>query len=290
MARLFALAMVLVLLVALDRGLVDADFYRDVDFVWGSQNSGIWNNGDSLALMLNNVSGCGMVTRNQYLFGSIEVQIKLVKANSAGTVIAYYLSSTGEKHDEIDFEFLGNETGQPYIIHTNIFVQGVGNREEQFYPWFDPSTDFHNYTIHWNPSQVVWFVDGIPIRVFRNYESQGIPFPDQQAMRAYSSIWVADDWATRGGLVKVDWSCAPFVAYYEYLRLRACPWYGPTSTGQCAETTPANWWTRPGLETLDYQQQGRMNWVREKYMIYDYCKDEKRFNGVLPHECHLPKY
>lgn len=62
MAKLFALAMVLVLLVALDRGLVDADFYRDVDFVWGSQNSVIWNNGGSLALMLNNVSGLSIFT------------------------------------------------------------------------------------------------------------------------------------------------------------------------------------------------------------------------------------
>jgi len=29
-------------------------------------------------------------------------------------------------------------------------------------------------------------------------------------MRIYSSLWNADDWATRGGLVKTDWSQAPF--------------------------------------------------------------------------------
>lgn len=37
-----------------------------------------------------------MVTKNQYLFGSIEVQIKLVKGNSAGTVTAYYVGFSAE--------------------------------------------------------------------------------------------------------------------------------------------------------------------------------------------------
>ncbi|CAH1441438.1 unnamed protein product [Lactuca virosa] len=113
--------------------------------------------------------------------------IKLVPGNSAGTVTTFYLSSVGNYHDETHFEFLGSSSGQPYIMHTNIFLQGKANMEQEFNFWFDPTVDFHNYTIHWNPNAVVCYVDSIPIMVFRNYRSEGIG----------------------GGLVKIDWTCVP---------------------------------------------------------------------------------
>ncbi|XP_059311614.1 probable xyloglucan endotransglucosylase/hydrolase protein 26 [Lycium ferocissimum] len=255
---------------------------------WGAHHS--WMNGDDLQLVLDKSSGSGVQSKGTFLFGSIEALIKLVPGNSAGTVTAYYLSSTGDKHDEIDFEFLGNVSGQPYIIHTNIFTQGIGNREQQFYPWFDPSADYHNYTIHWNPTAVVWYVDDIPIRVFRNYQSQGIGYPNAQGMGVYSSLWNADNWATRGGLDKIDWNSAPFVAKYRNFRPRACFWNGPVSITQCAVASVNNWYTSPQYSQLSYDKQGQMAWIRNNYMIYDYCKDAKRFNGQFPSECFKPQY
>lgn len=130
----------------------------------------------------------------------------------------------------------------------------------------------------------------MPIRVFRNYESEGIAYPNKQGMRAYSSLWNADNWATRGGLVKIDWNSAPFIARYRTFRARACKWNGPVSISECASITPANWWTSPTYSQLSYAKQGQMKWVRDNYMIYDYCKDFKRFNGQMPPECFKPQF
>ncbi|XP_043700227.1 probable xyloglucan endotransglucosylase/hydrolase protein 26 [Telopea speciosissima] len=284
------LAISLIAAVLINLSFVDATFPKSTSFTWGANQAGIAGNGDDLQLMLTNWSGSGIQSKRAFLFGSVEMLIKLVSGNSAGTVTAYYMSSTGNKHDEIDFEFLGNTSGQPYTIHTNLFANGVGGKEQQFHAWFDPTSDFHNYTIHWNPSEIVWFIDSIPIRVFKNYESKGIDYPHQQGMRAYSSIWDADNWATQGGRIKIDWKSAPFVARFRRFRARACKWSGPVSITQCAANTAANWWTSPVYSQLSNEQIGQMMLARNKSMIYNYCTDFARFQGNFPPECSLPQY
>ncbi|KAB1202512.1 putative xyloglucan endotransglucosylase/hydrolase protein 23 [Morella rubra] len=261
------------------------NFYQDFDITWGDGRAKILNNGEILTLSLDKASGSGFNSKSEYLFGKIDMQIKLVPGNSAGTVTAYYLRSEEALWDEIDFEFLGNLSGEPYIVHTNVFSQGKGNREQQFYLWFDPTADFHTYSVLWNPQRIIFSVDGTPIREFKNLESIGVPFPKSQPMKIHSSLWNADDWATRGGLVKTDWTQAPFTASYKNFNANACVWSSGSSS--CGPNSPStsgsnNSWLS---EELDSASQERLNWVHKNYMIYNYCVDPKRFPQGLPPEC-----
>ncbi|CAN1220374.1 Xyloglucan endotransglucosylase protein 6 [Linum perenne] len=247
--------------------------------------------GEQLKLKLDNYSGSGFQSKSKYMFGKVNIQIKLVEGDSAGTVTAFYMSSEGPNHNEFDFEFLGNTSGEPYVVQTNLYVNGVGNREQRLNLWFDPTMDFHNYSIFWNPSQVIFLVDDTPIRQHTNLENKGIPFPKDQPMGVYSSIWNADDWATQGGRVKTDWSHAPFIASYKGFEIDACeiPTSSAVSAADLAKNCTSNaekkyWWDEPVLSELNLHQSHQLIWVKANHMIYDYCSDSSRF-PVMPEEC-----
>ncbi|XP_068667911.1 xyloglucan endotransglucosylase protein 6-like [Aristolochia californica] len=245
--------------------------------------------GEVLKLKLDNYSGSGFSSKSKYLFGKTTIQIQLVEGDSAGTVTAFYMSSDGPTHNEFDFEFLGNTTGEPYLVQTNIYVNGVGNREQRLSLWFDPTIDFHSYSILWNQQQVVFMVDETPIRVYKNKEKNGIAFPKDQAMGVYSSIWNADDWATQGGRVKTDWTHAPFVSSYRGFEIDACECPSVASPAEnfkrCSSGGATQyWWDHPVMSELNVHQSHQLMWVKANHMIYDYCTDYARF-PVNPPEC-----
>ncbi|KAJ4757324.1 Xyloglucan endotransglucosylase/hydrolase [Rhynchospora pubera] len=202
-----------------------------------------------------------------------------------------FVLGTPNSHDEIDFEFLGNVSGQPITIHTNVFVLGNGSREQQFMPWFDPSADFHSYGIFWSPYVIMWSVDGTVIRVFRNWESKGLPFANKQPMRILCSIWNGDYWATENGQVKINWANAPFTSRYTNYRADVCVISkGGNDVERCTVPNRNNWFVEPAYGKLSADQIEDLMRVRRDYMVYDYCTDTKRFNGTMPPECSLPIY
>uniref|UniRef100_M8C6R8 Xyloglucan endotransglycosylase/hydrolase protein 8 n=1 Tax=Aegilops tauschii TaxID=37682 RepID=M8C6R8_AEGTA len=164
-----------------------------------------------VTLSLDQRSGAGFNSDEQYLYGKFSIQMKLIPGNSAGTVSCFYLSSgDGDGHDEIDMEFMGNSSGpgHPVVLNTNVWVNGDGKKEHQFNLWFDPAADFHTYTIIWNPENILFKVDDLFIRSFKRFD--GIPYTSSKPMRLHATLWDGSFWATEKGKVPIDWSNAPF--------------------------------------------------------------------------------
>ncbi|KAJ1399609.1 Xyloglucan endo-transglycosylase, C-terminal [Sesbania bispinosa] len=238
-----------------------ATFLQDFRATWSESHIRQIDQGRTIQLTLDRNSGCGFASKMKYMFGRVSMRIKLVPGDSAGTVTAFYMNSdTDSIRDELDFEFLGNRSGQPYTVQTNIYAHGKGDREQRVNLWF--------------------YVDDFPIRVYKNNEAKGIPYPKMQAMGVYSTLWEADNWATRGGLEKIDWSKAPFYAYYKDFDIEGCPVPGPAT---CA-SNPRNWWEGSAYQALNAMEARRYRWVRMNHVIYDYCQDKSRY-PVTPPEC-----
>ncbi|KAF6162477.1 hypothetical protein GIB67_026315 [Kingdonia uniflora] len=254
-----------------------ATFLQDFHVTWSETHIKQLENGDAIQLLLDQSSGCGFASKNKYLYGRVSMKIKLIPGDSAGTVTAFYMSSEKtETRDELDFEFLGNRSGQPYTVQTNVFAGGKGDREQRVNLWFDPSAAFHTYSILWNRHHIVFSVDEVPIRVYKNNEAKGVPYPNTQPMGVYSTLWEADNWATRGGLEKIDWNKAPFYAYYKDFDMEGCTGATPATSN--------NWWDAPLYQQLGPAQARNYKWVRVNHMVYDYCTDKSRF-PVPPKEC-----
>ena len=122
-------------------------------------------------------------TQNYYGYGDFEVSMKpSANPGTASTFftctgpydIKYALDENGDflldengqrigvenPHDEIDIEFLGNDTTH---VQFNFFVDGKGGNEYMHDLGFDASEDFHTYGYRWEPTAITWFVDGVPV-------------------------------------------------------------------------------------------------------------------------------
>ncbi|BBN00818.1 xyloglucan:xyloglucosyl transferase [Marchantia polymorpha subsp. ruderalis] len=259
-------------------------FYERFQINWAGEN--IWDNAwaKEVQMQLVPTGGASIASYNSYLYGHFSARLKLVANESSGVVTALYLTSYGPNWDEIDFEFLGNETGQPYVLHTNLFVNGNGSREQRIFLWFDPTLDFHTYAVVWNHEQILWLVDDIPIRVHKNREAwHPNSFPHFRPMVVAASIFEASTWATQGGRVPIKWEFAPFKITFSNFTFDACTVWNN-------DTTPCNteYWNNPweswNYTNLDWAQAGQLNWVKNSFTVYDYCTDRVRF-PVEPAEC-----
>ncbi|XP_027347546.1 probable xyloglucan endotransglucosylase/hydrolase protein 33 isoform X2 [Abrus precatorius] len=229
---------------------------------FGASNIQFLSNGSMATLALDKISGSGLASQSRYYYGFFSAAIKLPSGLSSGVVVAFYLSNADKfphNHDEIDIELLGHDKRNDWVIQTNIYANGSVStgREEKFYFWFDPTQQYHYYSILWNSYHTVFLVDNIPVREFIHSNTYPSIYPSKP-MSVYATIWDGSEWATHGATGS---SCS-----------KANP----------SGLDPVN---GPEFTKLSQQQIAAMDWARRKLMFYSYCNDRPRFK-VLPPECH----
>ena len=105
-------------------------------------------------------------TQNYYHYGDYEVSMK--PSANPGTASTFFVCTgpydlkdgVPNAHDEIDIEFLGDDTTH---VQFNFFVNGVGGNEFMYDLGFDASEEFHTYGFRWEENAITWFVDGEPV-------------------------------------------------------------------------------------------------------------------------------
>eukprot|EP01018_Ginkgo_biloba_P026271 Gb_33516 [translate_table: standard] len=257
--------------------------------LFGDNNLRLAEDGKTIQLLLDKYTGSGFISQDLFLYGFFSASIKLPEDYTAGVVAAFYASNEDmfkKNHDELDFEFLGNIRGKEWRIQTNLYGNGSTSigREERYTLWFDPTQDFHKYSILWNDKHIVFFVDNVPIREVVKTEGMGSQYPSKP-MSVYATIWDGSDWATKGGTYKVNYKYAPFTATFTDLVLEGCTVNPIEEIPYC--TPDIDSLARvdmPDFSILSAEQKAAMKWFRSRYISYSYCDDEARYPNPLP-EC-----
>lgn len=142
-------------------------------------------------------------SQKRFSYGFYSVKMKAAKCPG---VISSFFTYTGRPWDEIDIEFLGDDTTR---VQFNYYTKGKGHHEYIYHLGFDASEDFHEYAFDWREDSITWYVDGKAV-----YKAtKDIPTTPGQIMM---NIWnVADssaDWAGR-----FDESYLPVNAEYQWI-------------------------------------------------------------------------
>ncbi|XP_038891480.1 probable xyloglucan endotransglucosylase/hydrolase protein 28 [Benincasa hispida] len=261
-------------------------FQEAYNHLFGDANLLLLNDGKSVHLHLDERTGAGFLSQDLYLHGFFSASIKLPADYTAGVVVAFYMSNGNmfeNNHDEIDFEFLGNIRGKEWRVQTNIYGNGSTNvgREERYGLWFDPAEDFHQYSILWTDSRIIFYVDKVPIREVKRTSSMGGEFPSKP-MTLYATIWDGSSWATNGGKYKVNYKYAPYIAEFSEFILHGCTVDPIEQVFPKCDLTQSSEAAVPSDITT--AKRTKMESFRRKHMTYSYCYDHLRYK-IPPAEC-----
>ena len=106
-------------------------------------------------------------THETFLYGRFKTRIQ--GDAKPGTVTSFFTFWGGDATEpwsvagwnELDIEIVPSVTANPFF--TNI-IYAYQQQDGYYHPSFDPSTDWHEYTIEWTPEYIAWSLNGSEVR------------------------------------------------------------------------------------------------------------------------------
>ncbi|OSX60830.1 glycoside hydrolase family 16 protein [Postia placenta MAD-698-R-SB12] len=224
--------------ILMNQSLYDGNASR-WDFILNEGNIQNTSAGELVMLLTESNGGTRLSSTRYVHYGQMTARLK---TGRWGGVVTAFITMSDIK-DEIDWEFPGNETSQG---QTNYFWQGVipaqtagqttGNLTDTF-------SNYHDYTIDWQPDQLQWLVDGNVVRTLLRSSvtdnSTGVSRYPNTPSRIELSIWPAGISSEPQGTVEwaggyINWndsdykSAGHFYAYVDSVSIT------------CNDATPAS--------------------------------------------------
>ena len=144
--------------------------------------------------------GAEIESRDYYGYGTYRARMRVADAPSA--ITGFFLYSGTNPFSEIDIEVYNDGTGKVDFV---TYVDGQRSNYVNKDFRFDPSADFHNYRIDYNPDSVQFYIDGN----LRQTWTEGVP---STSMKLLVNTWFPEWWDPDPGqepdtarLTRVDW-------------------------------------------------------------------------------------
>ncbi|KAF8183118.1 glycoside hydrolase family 16 protein [Pholiota molesta] len=191
---------------------------------WTVDKGNIQNSNGSVALILTQTNGGTRLSSTRYVhYGTITASLK---SGRWGGVVTAFITMSDVK-DEIDWEFPGANTTQG---QSNFFWQGViptktnggihGGLTDTF-------SDYHDYTIDWQPDALTFSIDGKVVRTVKKtdtLDANGVADYPTTPARIQFSLWPAGINGTAPGTIEwaggmINWSDPDYVAAGQFYAL-----------------------------------------------------------------------
>lgn len=157
---------------------------------------------NGMTLPVKNSGDSPTITSNFYIFwGKVDIVMKA----APGQGIISSLVFESDDLDEIDYEWVGSETSQ---VQTNYFGKGDTSSYDRGgkSPVTTPADSVHTYTIEWTKDNIIWSIDGNPIRTLLPSQVTGNAVnPDlypQTPMQIKIGSWSGGDPANAPGTIQ----------------------------------------------------------------------------------------